>query len=207
MGQAADELRADIERRRENLSGTVDAIEDRVRPGRIIERRRQAVRSKLGSARDRVMGTRDELGNRVSDAAGTTATRVREMGSEVSEVPDLLADQTRGAPLIAGAVAFGIGALLALVLPETETEHRVAESVQPQLAAATDAAKDAGREVLGAAQEASHEAVGELKASASEHAAEVKDQAKDAGDQVRQVAKDRGDLSVGSTAADDPPSS
>ena len=57
MGQAADELRADIERRRENLSGTVDAIEDRVRPGRIIERRRQAVRARIGRTRDRVMGT------------------------------------------------------------------------------------------------------------------------------------------------------
>ena len=189
MGQAADELRADIERRRENLSGTVDAIEDRVRPGRIIERRRQAVRAKLGSARDRVMGTRDELGDRVSGAAGSTATRVREVGSEVADVPERLADQTRGAPLIAGAVAFGVGALVALVLPETEAEHRMADTVQPQIAAATEAAKEAGREVLETAQDVSQGAVAELKESAGEHAAEVAGQAKDAGDQVKSAAQ------------------
>ena len=38
MGQESEELKADIEQRRENMSETIDAIEDRVVPGRIIER-------------------------------------------------------------------------------------------------------------------------------------------------------------------------
>jgi len=37
MGQTAEELRSDIEERRRNMTGTVDAIEDRVMPGRIID--------------------------------------------------------------------------------------------------------------------------------------------------------------------------
>ena len=190
MGQEADELRADIERRRESLSGTVDAIEDRVRPGRIIERRRQAVRNRIGRTRDRVMGSRGQLGDRVSGAADAAASRVRDVGSEISDVPELVADQTRGAPIIVGALAFGAGALLALVLPETDAEHRVADKVQPQLAAATDAAKGAGRQALETAQEASQGAIEELKESASEHASEVAQQAKGAGEQVRDTAKD-----------------
>ena len=97
MGQTADELKIDIERRRESLSGTVDAIEDRVLPGRIIERRRQAVRGRLNSARDRVMGTRDEVTGRISDVASDAASTMR----GATEVPERLADQTRGAPLIA----------------------------------------------------------------------------------------------------------
>jgi gas vesicle protein len=186
VGQTADELKIDIERRRENLSGTVDAIEDRVLPGRIIERRRQAVRSRFGSARDRLMGTKDQVGGRISDAAGDAASHVK----DVAAAPEMVADQTRGAPLIAGGVAFGVGALVALLLPETETEHRVADSVQPQLAAATDAAKDAGRQALETAQEVSKGAVADLKESASEHVAEVADQAKQSGQQVRETAQD-----------------
>jgi len=189
MGQAADELRADIERRRENLSGTVDAIEDKVRPGRIIDRRRMAIRRQVNGVRNRVMGTGDELGDRMSDAAGSTAAKVRDVGGEVAHVPERVADQTRGAPLIAGAIAFGVGALVALMLPETDAEHRVAESVQPQLAAATDAAKEAGRQVVDAAQAASQEAVGELKQSAGEHASQVAEQAKDAGSNVREATE------------------
>jgi uncharacterized protein YjbJ (UPF0337 family) len=186
VGQTADELKVDIERRRENLSGTVDAIEDRVLPGRIIERRRQAVRNRLSSARDRMMGTRDQVTGTISDAAGQAASRV----PDVTEVPVRVADQTRGAPLIAGSVAFGLGALIAMLLPETETEHHVAEKVQPQLAAATDAAKDVGRQALETAQEVSQGAVEELKESAAERVAEVKDQAKKSGEQVRETAKE-----------------
>jgi gas vesicle protein len=136
------------------------------------------------------MGTRDELGGRVSEAADSATSRVREVGSEVTDMPEMVADQTRGAPIIAGSIAFGLGALLALLLPETEAEHHVADKVQPQLAAATDAAKDAGRQALATAQEASQGAIEELKESAAEHASEVAQQAKGASEQVKETAQE-----------------
>jgi len=43
MGQNADELRRNIETTRENLGETVEAIGDRVSPGRMIERRKNRV--------------------------------------------------------------------------------------------------------------------------------------------------------------------
>ena len=43
MGQGPEELRHDIERRRDDLGETIDAIGDRVSPGRIIERRRNRI--------------------------------------------------------------------------------------------------------------------------------------------------------------------
>ena len=43
MGKSPEELRSDIARTRDNLSGTLDAIEDRVVPGRIVERRKDTV--------------------------------------------------------------------------------------------------------------------------------------------------------------------
>ena len=40
MGQRAEELRQEIEGTRAELSGTLDAIGDRVSPGRTVDRRR-----------------------------------------------------------------------------------------------------------------------------------------------------------------------
>ena len=69
MGQESEELRADIERRRESMTGTIDAIEDRVVPGRIIERRRQAAREWVGGVRERVMGPPQTIKHQASSAA------------------------------------------------------------------------------------------------------------------------------------------
>ena len=44
MGQSAEELRREIEETRDNLTGTVDAIGDRVSPGRIVERKTNRAR-------------------------------------------------------------------------------------------------------------------------------------------------------------------
>ncbi|HEY3723296.1 MAG TPA: DUF3618 domain-containing protein [Acidimicrobiia bacterium] len=193
MGQTAEELRTDIERRRENMSGTVDAIEDRVLPGRIIDRRKQAARSWFGNTKDRVMGTGDDMRERVADATGSAASSAQHVAEGITDAPNQLMDQTRGAPLVAGAVAVGVGALLALVLPESEPERRLAETLQPQIAAATDAAKSAGQQTLEAAKSSAQDAAGELKEAATEHAQDVAEQAKGAAQQVGDTAQTKVD--------------
>ena len=65
MGTTPDELRYELEQQRESLSRDLVAIGDRVSPGRMVERRKMAVRDSFGRARDAVMGARDT-------AAGTT---------------------------------------------------------------------------------------------------------------------------------------
>jgi hypothetical protein len=47
MGQSAEELRRDIERTREGLGETLDAIGDRVSPGRIMERKKNRVTARF----------------------------------------------------------------------------------------------------------------------------------------------------------------
>jgi hypothetical protein len=98
---------------------------------------------------------------------------------------------TAGSPLIAGAVAFGIGALVAALLPETEPEQRAVAAVQPQLTAATDAVKGAGQQALDTARSSAQDAAQDLKDSATSHAHEVASQAKEAGQQVKDVATER----------------
>ena len=190
MGQESEELRADIEQRRENMSDTIDAIEDRVVPGRIIERKRQAAREWTGGLRDRVMGS----AHSVTDQAGTAADRlsggVSQAADKVSQAPEQLQRATAGSPLIAGAIAFGIGALIAALLPETEPERKAVQAVQPQLDAATGALKDVGQQALETAQSSARDAAQELKDSATEHAHEVTEQAKDAGKQLKDDAQE-----------------
>jgi gas vesicle protein len=189
MGQTAEELRSDIERRRENMSGTVDAIEDRVLPGRIIDRRKRAARSWLGNTKERVMGTGEGVRERVSDATDTVTSSAQHMAEGVTEAPSQLMDQARGAPLVAGAVAVGVGAMLALVLPESESERRIAQTLEPQISAVADAAKSASQQTLEAAKGSAQEAAGELKDDATEHAQDVAEQAKGAAHEVGDSAQ------------------
>jgi hypothetical protein len=190
VGQEAEALRADIEQRRENMSGTIDAIEDRVVPSRVIQRRRNDVRGWFTGAKERLMGSAHGMTDQASGAAHSMGDSVSNAADAARHVPDQVQQATAGSPLIAGAVAFGIGALVAALLPETDTERKAVESVQPQVAAAADAVKEAGQHALETAKASGQEAVQDLKESASSHTQEVTEAAKDAGQQVGQQVKE-----------------
>jgi hypothetical protein len=200
VGQESEELRADIEQRRESMSETIDAIEDRVVPGRIIERKRQAAREWTGGLRDRVMGSAHSVGDQAGTAADRLSGGVSQAADKVSQAPEQLQRATAGSPLIAGAIAFGVGALVAALLPETESERKAVQAVQPQLEVATDALKDVGQRALDTAQSSARDAAQELKDSAADHAHEVTEQAKDAGKQLKDSAGEPS-TSGGSTEA------
>lgn len=60
MAERADELRQELGRRRAGISHTVDEIENRVRPGRVLSRRSYHMRRRVVDWRDRIFGN-DEL--------------------------------------------------------------------------------------------------------------------------------------------------
>jgi len=196
MGQEAEALKADIQERRESMTGTIDAIENKVVPSRIIERRRAAVSGWVGGVKERVMGSAQSAGDQASTTAGKVSDGVSHAADAVSNAPQQVSRATAGSPLIAGAVAFGVGALVAVLLPETEPEQRAVASVQPQLAAATDAVKEAGQHALETAKSSAQDAAQELKSSAADHAHEVTDDAKDAAAQVKETAQQGDTASV-----------
>jgi len=172
------------------MAGTIDAIEDRVVPSRIIERRKNAAREWAGDVKTRVMGTTGAASANAGSTVGRIGDSVSAATDAVSNAPAQVQRATAGSPLIAGAVAFGIGALVAALLPETKPEQRAVGAVQPQLATATDAMKDAGQQALETAKSSAQDAAQDLKESASTHAQEIANQAKDAGEQVKQATTD-----------------
>ena len=67
-----EQIQADIERTRANLSSDVDRLSEKVAPGKVIGRRVDSVKGGASSLRDRVMGSSDQ-----STAAGCVARPTR----------------------------------------------------------------------------------------------------------------------------------
>ncbi len=181
MGQSAEELRREIERTRGEMSENLEAIGDRVSPGRIVERRKNRMVNFIGDSRDRVFGRVDDVRSGASDRAEGARERAQDaMGTAretMRDAPERVASGAAANPLIAGGVAFGLGFLAAVVFPGTQKEaeavQRVSEAAQPLKEEATQAA----REVASSVQEAGKQAATELKDSAQERAADVKETA------------------------------
>jgi len=189
VGEESEALRSDIERRRESMSGTIDAIEDRVVPSRIIERRRTAIKERVSDLKERVMGSAHSAGDRAAASTDRMSEGMSHAAEAVTNAPEQVQRATAGSPLIAGAVAFGLGALVAVLLPETESEQRAVAAVQPQLAAATDTVKDVGQQALETAKSSAQDAAEDLKSSATDHAHEMTAEAQDAAAHLKDTAQ------------------
>ena len=73
MGQSTTEVRRDIERTRDDMSDTIDAIADRTSPRRIVGRRRERMAEGWRSVRHRVMGKAEGARETASSATETGA--------------------------------------------------------------------------------------------------------------------------------------
>jgi len=179
MGQEPTELRADIERRREDLGETIDAIGDRVSPGRIMERRKNRMADGIRSLRERVMGSVGNSTHKVGDAAGS----VREHISA-----DVVKDQTAGSPLGAGLVAFGFGFLVAVAIPPSEPEVEAAQRAQQGQEHAKDALLEAGHSIADDLRQDAALAAQQVKEHATEAVSNVGERAKEQAAATREQA-------------------
>jgi Protein of unknown function (DUF3618) len=188
MGQTADELRRDIEETRSDLGSTLDAIGDRLSPGRIVERRKNRVRRALGRMREQVMGsesTPTALADRAGSAASSAADAAR-------HAPEAIRERTEGNPLMAGALALGAGFLVATVLPMSRKEKDLGGEVREKAQPVVDELTEAGREAAEHLKEPARQAAGEVKSTARESAEELKSTAKDGAHEVSDSARGGG---------------
>ncbi|MGN6160414.1 MAG: DUF3618 domain-containing protein [Marmoricola sp.] len=200
MGQAVEEpMISKVERTRADLSRDVDALYDKVSPGRIVERRKRAVSGRLSSVRDSVMGTAHQAGAAAQDAtqnvrgAASDATDSAAQAGQAAvragqQAIDKATQQTQGAPLAAGLAAFSAGMVIAALIPASSAEEAAAQRLTDAVkdSPIVDEAKAAGREVGEHLKSSASEAVDEVKASAQESVATVKDEAQSATEAVKQ---------------------
>src|ERR1700712_1368692 len=95
-----DQIRAEIERTRGNLSADVNALTDSVSPGNVARRQADKARGAAVGVKEKVMGTAAGAGSRTSSAASSVS-------DSISGAPDTVTVHTRGNPLAAGLIALG----------------------------------------------------------------------------------------------------
>ena len=195
MGQSAEELKRDIEYTRADLGQTLDAIGDRVSPGRIVERRKNRVKNGLSSVRERVMGSATDAGHTIGQSAGSTVDTIK-------SAPETVVQQTQGSPLVAGAVAFGVGMLMASVFPASAKEQELASDLKDKAQPLADELKQSAQEMAEHLKEPARDAVEGVKQAATEGQQAVTETAREAAGSTKEAAQD-GIETVRSEATDD----
>jgi hypothetical protein len=192
-------IRRDIEQTRQSLSQDVDVLNEKVNPRYAVQRRKEAARSSLTRARDRVMGSAPSMPSMGSGNSGggtSSGGTVQAMGDKVSSAPDMARSQAQGNPLAAGLIAFGVGWLASSLLPASQAEQQAARAVQDRASdlaePAKEMAKDAASQLQGSAQQAAEsvrstaqDAVQEVKGEAQSAKSDVQGQAQSSAQSVR----------------------
>src|ERR687894_719598 len=168
-------IRRQIEQTQRELSYDVDALNEKVNPSRVMDRRVSAAKGRIGRVRERVMGsahdTRATAQYRTQNAAGTVQDRAQDAAESVQgaaqqaahavqQAPDTIVRQAQGNPLAAGLIAFGVGWLVSSLLPASERERQLAQQAEATvrehkdelLAPAKQAAQEVGEQLRPAAQ-------------------------------------------------------
>ena len=208
MGQSTEELTTQIAGTRESLADDLDALQDKVSPSAIVERRKQAARSRFRTMRDKVMGTVQDTrstatagaGSAVGTAKGTAQGAVGSAQSAVgsardaaSSAADTAQEKFEGAPLAAGLVAFGAGMIIASLFPAAEKETvaaaKVVDTAKEQAQPLVEHAKAVGSDIAQQAGEQAKQAVQEVKETAQQGADQVRSEGQSAAESVRSQAQ------------------
>src|SRR3954449_1021788 len=206
-----DVIRRQIEDTRRELSYDVDALNEKVNPARVVDRRGTAAKGRITNLKEKVMGSAHDTTSHahgvasnaagsvqgaasnaagsVQSAASSAADSVQHAASSavgaVQQAPDTIVRQAQGNPLAAGLIAFGVGWLVSSLLPASEKEKQLAQQ-----------AETAGREnkdaLLPPAKQVAQEVGEQLKPAAQEAVESVKSTAQDAA----QTVKDEGQTAV-----------
>jgi len=178
MAQTTEELRVQIDEQRSTLGYHLDELGDKVSPKRMVERRTDAVRNKLGGVKEKVMGTAAGAGDQMSDLASHATDAAR-------NAPDTARHQVEGNPLAAGLLAFAAGLVVAALLPETSTEQALASNVQPTLEGAASELGIAAQDTVEALKPAAQDAADAVKEQTRDSAQTIKSEATHSSEALR----------------------
>jgi len=192
-----DVIRRQIDDTRRELSYDVDALNEKVNPARVMDRRVTAAKSRVGRMKERVMGSVDDTTSSAQGMASSAADSVQSAASSAAEAvqqaPDTIVRQTQGNPLAAGLIAFGTGWLISSLLPASEKEKQLAQQAETVVREHKDAllepAKEAAQEMADQLKPAAQQAVEEVKATAQDAAQTVKEEGKAAAQEVQGQAE------------------
>ncbi len=215
-----DVIRRQIEDTRRELSYDVDALNEKVNPARVVDRRVTAAKGRLTSVKERVMGTAQDttysahgmasnaagsVHGAASNAAGTVQDAAASAADAVQQAPQQIVRQTQGNPMAAGLIAFGVGWLVSSLLPASEKEKQLAQQAESAVREHKDTllepAKQAAQEIGEQLKPAAQDAVESVKATAQDAASTVTEEGKAAAQDVKGQAQDSKQKVQSSTAS------
>lgn len=194
-----DQIRNRIENTRSNLSADVNALTEKVSPGRVMARRVDRTREALTSVKDRIMGTADrattatttmgdKAGSMASEAAGRASDLASSAADTVASAPRMARQQAQGNPLAAGLIAFGAGWLVASLIPASRREQELAEQARDrigeQMQPMAEQVKQAASDLADNLREPAQQAVESVRSTASDAASTVTDEGRAATEHV-----------------------
>jgi len=203
-----DVIRRQIEDTRRELSYDVDALNEKVNPARVVDRRVSAAKGRMTNLKEKVMGSAHEttssahgiasnaagsVQGAASSAAGTVQDAASSAAQAVQQAPDTVVRQTQGNPMAAGLIAFGVGWLVSSLLPASEKEKQLAQQAESAVREHKDVllepAKQAAQEIGEQLKPAAQDAVESVKATAQDAAATVKEEGQSAVQDVQGQAE------------------
>jgi hypothetical protein len=214
-----DVIRRQIEDTRRELSYDVDALNEKVNPARVVDRRVTAAKGRITNLKEKVMGSAHDTTSHahgvasnaagsvqgaasnaagsVQSAASSAADSVQHAASSavgaVQQAPDTIVRQAQGNPLAAGLIAFGVGWLVSSLLPASEKERELAQQAETAVREHKDAllepAKQAAQEIGDQLKPAAQEAVESVKATAQDAASTVAEEGRSAAADVQGQAQ------------------
>lgn len=204
MSQTPEEIRADIERTRQELGTDVDAVADKVNPSNIAHRQadkvkhsfsnvKESVMGKAEGVKDSVLGKAEDVKDNLHSRADNGRGNVQQAQHAVQNAPHQISDKAAGNPLAAGLIAFGAGLLVASLIPASSKERELTSQLKEQAAPLTDAVSDAAKNVVDEVREPAQQAFQSVKESATDSVETVKDEGQQAADDVKGSAKDAKD--------------
>jgi Protein of unknown function (DUF3618) len=197
------EIKRDIERTRAELSNDVNALSEKVTPGRIVERRVRRTRDAVSGVKERIMGDSDGDGfgrsaadstqSAVSNAGDRMSSAASSVADVASSAPDAVRRQAAGNPLAAGLIAFGVGWLVSSLAPASQAEQNLATQVKDRASDVAqplaEQAQQAAKDVASNLQEPAQQAVEQVRSTAQDAASTVSEQAKGAAGDVKDQAQ------------------
>ena len=170
MGEDPDRIRADIERTRAQMEGTVDALGYKAD---VKSRAKESLQETRDSAKESVMGTTRNMKEKLvgaKDSAGDATPDREQVKRQARQAKGLAQENPVGLALGAVAVGFVAG----LLIPSTRVEDEKLGEVSYQV---VEKDKETGQEALERGKQVAQDAAETAKESGREHADGLKESA------------------------------
>lgn len=183
MSENPEAIRADIEQTRRRLGYDVDAVADKVTPSHIAHRQTEKIKGAVTNVKDRVMGVAE-------DTADNTRGALSDAGDAVGHAQQRVTQKARGNPLAAGLIAFGAGLLVSSLIPPSQKEQELAQTLKEKAEPVTQQLSSAASEAASHLKQPAQEALQSVKDTATEATENVKQEAQAQGSNVQDRAQE-----------------